>query len=531
MSIACNPILRGFNPDPSICRVGKNYYIATSTFEWFPGVQIHHSTDLANWNLIARPLNRTSQLDMSGTPNSTGVWAPCLTYNAGIFYLVYTNVKSSVRYKDSPNYLITSTSITGEWSEPVYLNRSGFDPSLFHDDDGRKWLLNQKWSTYHNRNPFDGILLQEYNPSAQELVGSVKNIFRGTDIGCTEGPHLYKRNGWYYLITAEGGTGYDHAVTLCRSRSIDGPYEIHPQNPVLTGDKSKASNTLQKCGHASLVNTPDEQWYMVHLASRPLKETDRCILGRETAIQKVRWRRDGWLSLANGGRFPDSEVETSLPEGEKIDEHSEFIDYFDKAELNIHWNTMRIPASDRIVSLADRPGFLRLYGRESLESKFEQSIIARRQQAFAYTAETRMEFMPENCLQMAGLVCIYNTNNYYYLRLTRDDTKGKFSLGILAANNGDYSESMDQDENIFFDAVESLELKAELTCSELLFYYRLKTQDWTAIGKVYDASKLSDDYIYPHEMAFTGAFVGLCCQDLSYGGHHADFEYFRYIEH
>ena len=233
-----NPILPGFNPDPSICRVGDDYYIATSTFEWFPGVQIHHSRDLVNWRLVRRPLERASQLDMRGEPDSCGVWAPCLSYADGKFWLVYTDVKRfDGDFKDAHNYIVTAPSIEGPWSDPIYVNSSGFDPSLFHDDDGRKWFVNMIWN---HRNPagahlkhpaFFGILLQEWDPASGRLIGSAKNIFTGSPLGLVEGPHLFKRGGWYYLTTAEGGTGYDHAVTMARSRVIEGPYELHPNRP------------------------------------------------------------------------------------------------------------------------------------------------------------------------------------------------------------------------------------------------------------------------------------------------------------
>jgi xylan 1,4-beta-xylosidase len=172
-----NPILRGFNPDPSIVRVGEDYYIATSTFEWFPGVQIHHSRDLVNWRLLTRPLTRPSQLNMLGAPDSCGVWAPCLTHADGKFWLIYTDVKrygrttvggaSGASLRDFHNYLVTADDIEGPWSDPVFLNSSGFDPSLFHDDDGRKWLLNQLWDHRPGRNRFAGIVAQEYDPAAQ----------------------------------------------------------------------------------------------------------------------------------------------------------------------------------------------------------------------------------------------------------------------------------------------------------------------------------------------------------------------------
>jgi len=230
-----NPILPGFNPDPSIVRVNDDFFIATSTFEWFPGVQIHHSRDLIHWRLTGHALTRTSQLNMTGNADSGGVWAPCLSYDRGIFYLVYTDVKNwKGAFKETHNYLVTAPDITGPWSEPIYLNSSGFDPSLFHDDDGRKWLVNMLWDFRAGKNPFAGIVLQEFSMDRKRLTGPVTKIFEGTGLGCTEGPHIYKKNGYYYLMTAEGGTSYAHAVTMARAKSIAGPYEADPANPVLT---------------------------------------------------------------------------------------------------------------------------------------------------------------------------------------------------------------------------------------------------------------------------------------------------------
>lgn len=224
-------------------------YIATSTFEWFPGVQIHHSTDLANWELIVRPLTRKSQLDMRGDPDSCGVWAPCLTHDGEKFWLVYTDVKrKDGSFKDTHNYIVTAPSIKGPWSDAVYVNSSGFDPSLFHDDDGRKWFINMHQD--HRRRPksFAGIVLQEWDHTSGKLIGPRKNIFLGTDLNLVEGPHIYKKNGWYYLLTAEGGTAYDHACTLARSKDIWGPYELHPQKYILTS-KDAPFAALQRAGH------------------------------------------------------------------------------------------------------------------------------------------------------------------------------------------------------------------------------------------------------------------------------------------
>ena len=282
-----NPVLPGFNPDPSIVRVEDDYFIATSTFEWYPGVQISHSRDLEHWRVVARPLTRPSQLDLRGRPNSGGVWAPALSYADGLFYLIYTDVRTwAGSFKDVRNFLVTAPAIEGPWSEPVFLNASGFDPSLFHDDDGRKWLLNMVWDHRPDHNKFGGILLQEYDPEREALVGPVTNIFQGTALGLVEGPHLYKVDGRYVLLTAEGGTFAPHAATVARSERIDGPYEEMPDNPLITSAHDPGLR-LQSAGHGSFVQHRDGSWSLAHLCRRPLPN-GRSLLGRETALQLIR---------------------------------------------------------------------------------------------------------------------------------------------------------------------------------------------------------------------------------------------------
>ncbi|KAL4778103.1 glycoside hydrolase, partial [Aspergillus varians] len=296
MPLIRNPILPGFNPDPSILRIQKTYYIATSTFEWYPGIQIHESTDLANWTLTTRPLTRKTQLDMRGAPDSCGVWAPNLTYDkqARTFYLVYTYVtRKDGSFKDSHNYLITAPAITGPWSDPIHINSSGFDPSLFHDEAaGRKYFVNMLWDYRRRPRAFAGIAVQELDPASGKLVGPRKNVFKGTDLGLVEGPHIYTRNGWFYLLTAEGGTGYEHACTLARARSIWGPYETNPAQKHMLTAKDAPLAALQRAGHGDLVESPEGRGYLVHLASRPVGKGRRSVLGRETAIQEVFWGAD-----------------------------------------------------------------------------------------------------------------------------------------------------------------------------------------------------------------------------------------------
>jgi xylan 1,4-beta-xylosidase len=284
-----NPVLPGFNPDPAICRVGDDLYIATSTFEWYPGVQIFHSRDLVNWRLVCRPLSRANQLDMRGNPDCGGIWAPGLSHADGRFWLVYTDMKRRTgNYKDAHNYLVTSPSIEGPWTDPVYLCAGVFDPSMFHDDDGHKWLLAALHDHRARPTMFAGIVAQEYSPVEARLVGEKRVIFSGTELGMTEAPHLMRRGTYYYLVVAEGGTGYDHAVTHARSSDLFGPYEIHPDRHPITA-KDSPQSALQRAGHGQIVELADGSVWHTHLCSRPIPGTRLSPLGRESAIQRCDW--------------------------------------------------------------------------------------------------------------------------------------------------------------------------------------------------------------------------------------------------
>lgn len=527
-----NPILRGFNPDPNIVRVGDDYYIVTSTFEWFPGYQIHHSRDLRHWKLITRPLKRVSQLDMLGTPDSCGVWAPCMSYKDGVFYLMFTNVRSFDGHwamKDTPNYLVTTDDIMGDWSEPVFLNASGFDASLFHDDDGRSWLVNMLMDHRKNRF-FGGVVLQEFDRDRKKLVGDIHYIFPGTDLGRTEGPHLYKHNGYYYLLTAEGGTSYDHAMTMARSKTITGPYEVDPMNPfVSSADDPEAY--LQKTGHGDIVQTQDGDWYAVFLAARPLTQRGRCITGRESVIERVVWSDDGWLRLASGGRVPRREVEAPDLPDHPFEPDPVRID-FDSPEIDLNFQALRVPMTPDWVNQTDRPGYLRLYGRESMNSCFRQSLVARRVQAHHVEAATCVEFEPVSFQQMAGLICYYNTFHYHYLHVFGSDDGKKKYLGIITCDK--YNPSEPNGEPIDVTDVERIYLKVDFDGADLQFFYATEKDRWQKIGPVLDGSILSDDYVEDSEVrfraCFTGAFVGMCCQDLSGRNLHADFDWFSYRE-
>ena len=525
-----NPILPGFNPDPSICRVGDTYYIATSTFEWYPGVQIHRSTDLANWELICRPLDRASQLDMRGNPDSCGVWAPCLSYADGQYWLVYTDVKRyDGNFKDTHNYIVTAPSITGPWSDPVYVNSSGFDPSLFHDDDGRKWFLNMQWN--HRPHPaglpperaamhpaFDGILCQEWHPE-NGLIGGPVNIFPGSPLGITEAPHLSKRNRWYYLTVAEGGTGYNHAVTMARSRAILGPYELHPDVHILTAKDDNAA-PLQRVGHGQFVETPGGDAYHTFLCSRPVNGRFSP-LGRETGIERCAWKEDDWLYPETG--LPVPRIDVPHEAASKRSEPVERV--FNSFELPLEFQWLRTPYPDRIFQPTAKG--LKLVGRESIGSWFEQALVARRQEHLIYRAEAELSaFDPITYQQAAGLVTYYNRHKFHFLAVTFEPGMGRV-LTILSCP-GDWPEAM-----LTFPAAAvaigdgPVELAVETDHAAQRFFWR-QGGDWQRIGPDLDAAVLSDEGGRGEHASFTGNFVGMAAFDVTGGAKNALFSKFAY---
>ena len=528
-----NPILPGFNPDPSICRVGDDYYIATSTFEWYPGVQIHHSRDLVNWTLAKRPLDRASQLDMRGNPDSCGIWAPCLSHADGRFWLVYTDVKRYTGFKDVYNYIVTAPAIEGPWSDPVFVNSSGFDPSLFHDDDGRKWFLNMLWN--HRREVpggqakspgFAGIVLQEWDADSGKLVGPVRNIFRGTELGLVEGPHLYKRKGWYYLTTAEGGTSYEHAVTMARSRRIEGPYEVHPNKYLITS-KDAPDAPLQRAGHGQIVQTPSGEVYHTHLCSRPLPGSRRSPLGRETALQECEWRDDDWLYLVGGGVVPARDVPAPDNSIEPLPAQPSHHDFEGMTALPAEFQWLRTPYPERLFSLTGTA--LRLFGRESIGSWFEQSLVARRQEHLAYRVETTLRFDPQTPQQVAGLTAYYNQHKFHLIALTWHEELGR-TLTIFSCN-GDWPDgrlSFALPASIPLPGDAPVRLAVEVDHERLQF--QLGTpQGWQDVGPVLDASVVSDEAGRGAHGSFTGAFVGMIAFDLSGAALPADFLSFSYL--
>jgi len=531
-----NPILKGFCPDPSIIRAGDDYYVATSTFEWWPGVRLFHSKDLKHWEQIPSPLRRKSQLDMTGNPPSGGIWAPCLSYDGERFFLVYTDVKSKKgMFYNTHNYVVTAKDIYGEWSEPTYLNSIGFDPSLFHDVDGKKYLVNMLFK-------FKGILVQEVDPVTFEFIGEQKLVYKGSGLRCTEGPHMYHIGDWYYIIVAEGGTGYEHCVTMARSKSIWGPFETAPDNPILTADQSDL-NSLQKCGHADIVETKDHEWYMVHLASRPVGGQKWCTLGRETAIQKMEWDKDGWLRLKGGGRFARMEAEeprslSGKAETEKSGAFSggletgdrsknaregsdgEFHDDFTTERLSVRYSSPRC-SYETFTKLIPEKGILRIRGQEYMNSNHHVSLLATRQQSACCIAETCVEYAPESFLQMAGLSYMYDSLNFFILGKTVTD-EGESVLNLIRCDRG-ADEVVAGPVPLPKDGKVFLQARVSRQGAEVRFYYHLGDDNWTPVGEGYSTEILTDEYC----RGFTGAHFGMYVHDMVRLESYADFHYFE----
>ena len=533
-----NPILPGFHADPSIIRVGDMYYIACSTFEWWPGVEIHESKDLKNWRLAARPLNELRLLDLRGALNSGGIWAPNLSWCEGKFYLIYTNVQvTDGAYKDCTNYLTTAEDVRGPWSDPVELNSAGFDASLFHDKDGKKYLLNMYWDprTYHH--PFYGIMCTEYSEEEQKLIGESWIIYKGTAEKLVEGPAMYLINGYYYLFVAQGGTTYCHQQRVARSRSLREPFETMPGMPFLT-QYDAPFHPIQKSGHGSLVQTQNEEWYFAHLMSRPLHHSWEsavdprgwCPLGRETGIQKVEWKEDGWPYIV-GGHNGREYVEEPTGIQEYMWEPSYPVkDDFDSEKLNMQFQTLRITLGEDMLSLKARPGYLRLYGRQSLMSTFKQAHVARRWEAFQFDAELAVQYEPKNFQQTAGLSCYYNALNWTCICVTWDEEVGK-CIHVIDTDRGKTRYPFGNRPIPVPENVEEVYFKAEVRGIEYRYLYSFDQNNWKHTGVVLDSSKLCDEYIKAvYDAAFTGAFVGIFNVDGTGTRIPADFDYFVYRE-
>ena len=522
-----NPILPGFYPDPSICRVGDDYYLVNSTFEYFPGLPIFHSRDLVHWRQLGHVLDRPSQLPLDGVYASGGLYAPTIRYAGGTFYVINTLVGGTTK---KGNFIVTATDPAGPWSEPYWLeNAPGIDPSLFFDDDGRAWYVGNR---IPSQSQFEGhreIWLQELDLQSMCLVGDVHVLWDGALKGGVhaEAPHVYKKDGMYYLMIAEGGTSHDHAVTIARSAKITGLYEGNRRNPIMTHRHLGLDYPIVGTGHADLVETQFGEWWMVLLAMRPYGGYFYN-LGRETFLVPVRWE-EGWPVVAAGsGRVESVGQAPNLPEHRWPS--LPVCDHFETQTLALHWNFLRTPRED-FWSLSTRPGYLRLQLRpERLTDQANPSFVGRRQQHMRFAARAALEFKPQHDHECAGLVLLQN-NEFHFrfiitggaattVRLVKRSTPEP-SLGLLPIQTGTdvtLVERPIEGDRFYF--------KVEADGQAYNFYIATKPEAWEPVAEGVDGRILST----PFAGGFVGAYIGMYASSNGQPSDNmADFDWFEYV--
>lgn len=428
---AKNPIVPGFYPDPSMCAVGEDFYLINSTFSYFPGLPILHSRDLAHWEQIGNAMHRESQLPLKNSGHSQGLFAPTIRYHEGTFYVICTNVSYG------GNYIVTAKDPAGPWSEPYYLKGAdGIDPSLFFDDDGKCYYI----GTHPNPEgcKYNGdyyIWIQELDVEKMELVGEVHNVWNGAmrNICWPEGPHLYKKDGWYYIMHAEGGTGPEHAVTVCRSKSVYGPYENNFCNPILTHRHLGQAYPIKYVGHADLVETVNGEWYIAMLAVRPLEGFTT--MGRETFLAKVTWE-NGWPVVNAGVGILTEEVEIDLPAW-KSDMPDPFgsrtYDFAGMEKLGPEFLTLRNPGED-MYRLTDQ-GLGLSFRSITLKEKDSPSYVAIRQQHHRFEASVSLLTDQLTDGRRAGMALMQS--NDYHLRAELSRSGEELQAEIILCKGGE----------------------------------------------------------------------------------------------
>jgi xylan 1,4-beta-xylosidase len=512
-----NPIIPGFYPDPSICRVNEDYYLITSTFEYFPGLPIFHSRDLVHWRQIGHVLDRPSQLPLDGIRPSGGLYAPTIRFHNGTFYVINTLVDG---LREKGNFIVTATDPGGPWPEPYWLDGApGIDPSLLFDDDGRVWYTG-------NRIPPQGedypghreIWLQELDLKTMQLKGEKHSLWDGALKGNVhaEAPHLYKINGTYYLMVAEAGTGHNHAVTIARSERVTGPYRGNPRNPILTHRHLGLDHPIVGTGHADLVETQHGEWWMVLLAMRPYGGYFYN-LGRETFLVPVSWE-DGWPIVSPGiGRVEFEHAAPDLPQHPWPPRPA--CDHFEAQTLAPCWNLLRTPREE-FWSTTDRPGCLRLRLRPQMLSELANpSFVSRRQQHVDFSARAALDFAPSGANECAGIVLLQN-NDYHFRFVVAGTEDGGATVRLIQRKAGKetlLAERPIDKGRVYF--------KVEARGQDYSFYVDTLPEAGMPIAEAVDGRILST----PVAGGFVGAYIGMYASSNGQPSENvADFDWFEY---
>ncbi len=455
-----NPIIPGFHPDPSICRVGEDYYLVTSSFEYFPGIPIFHSKDLVHWEQIGHCLTRNSQISLAkGYPNSLGIYAPTIRVHEGRFYVICTNVTYGAC--KGGNFMVWTDDPYGEWSEPIWIDLPGIDPSLFFDEDGRVYYTGTHQQIY----------LCEIDLSTGQVKSEIKNIWTGTGGADPEGPHLYKMKGFYYLFISEGGTSQGHMLTVARSKQIEGPYISCPRNPVLTNRSLPLP--VRAVGHADLIQAHNGSWWAVCLGIRPVPYPDRHHLGRETFLTPMTWDDENWPLFGNNGSI-DLEMEADCLPFQPFPPKSSRDDFTGRS-LDFCWNFIYNP-EDSLWSISEKDSCLALRGnRKNLDDKETSAWVGRRQEHMNCTVRTQLSFNTEKDGEEAGLSIFLNCDHHYEIALARvgNDQQIIFRRRIGSLWKIENSIPYDQEQVI---------LEIEATPDTYRFYYISGAGDRIQIG-------------------------------------------------
>ena len=443
-----NPVISGAHPDPSICRVGDDFYIVNSSFEYFPGLPIHHSKDLVNWELIGHGLHREDQcngeMNLVDVQSDGGIHAPTIRYHKGKFYIITTNVYNSGDGKPGlmRNFIITAENPSGPWSNPHIIEGApGIDPDIFFDSDGKVYFIGTHNPGDMNSNGIGEIWVQELDIKNWMLIGERKTVWDGVFGCCTEGPHIYKEHGLYYLLVAEGGTGKNHAVMMAASENIFGPYEENPRNPVLTTRHVTEDYFVNSTGHADMIELPDKRWYMVSLGKRNDLDGD-ANMGRETyltpmvweptivkwqQVSETKWEPVNYLFPVASPLTGKVERYEKLPFQDKPQyKNNNFMDDFLFPKLDLEWTFIRVPQKNT-YSLEAKKGSLRLYTKPgTIENRKRFSMIGFRQRESDFEYQVKMEFAPNDDKVESGIIhyqkewnylsnTVYKENKRFYL--------------------------------------------------------------------------------------------------------------------
>ncbi len=506
-----NPILPGYHPDPSICRVGGDYYLVNSTFEWYPGLPVYHSKDLVNWELIGYGIDRPLQVEFpEGMDDSRGVFAPTIRFHDGIYYIINTCVACN------GNFYITATNPAGPWSDPVWLNSPGIDPSLFWDDDGRCYYVGHAnisgvndWTDKH------GAWMQELDLEQKKLVGKRKQLTHGhaSNARWTEGPHLYKIDGVYMLLVAEGGTGFHHSITFHNSDSLWGPYIPNQTNPVLSHRHLGMDYPIHSVGHADLVETQNGDWWSVMLAKRQVD--GYTLLARETFMTPVEFETQETRQLTpvynrGIGKLLHEQKRPDLP-WSPVDPIP-VRDEFENDPLALYWNFLRTPY-DKWYELGE--GKIQIQLRpQVLDSLVNPSLIARRIEHHAFRTATKLVFNPKKENEQAGLVIYRRSENHYQL------VKQKNELVLIKTLPGEKQEIA----RVPYKDQEVV-LAAEAKGLDLQFSYGSSFEDLKPIGPIQNMNVISDELAG----GFNGPYVGMyATSNGSKSKTNAGFDWFEY---